>query len=69
MSVRIQHKDNRWVIRFRDDCRAFDPLHYVFKKRGPNISGIKLMMNIADEARYTYSLNLNNLMLVVNGGK
>ena len=69
MSVRIQHKDNRWVIRFRDDCRAFDPLHYVFKKKGPNISGIKLMMNIADEARYTYSLNLNNLMLVVNGGK
>jgi len=68
LSVRIQDHDGRWIIRFRDDCRAFDPLHYVFKDDAP-ISGIRLMMKIADEARYTYSMNLNNLMIVVDGRK
>ncbi len=66
LCVRIQNKNDRWVIRFRDDCRAFDPLHYVFKDGAPEVSGIRLMMSIADDARYTYSLNMNNLMLVVN---
>ena len=68
LSVRIQDHDGRWIIRFRDDCRAFDPLHYVFKDDAP-ISGIRLMMKVADEARYTYSMNLNNLMIVVEGRK
>lgn len=68
LSVRIQDHDDRWIIRFRDDCRAFDPLHYVFKDDAP-ISGIRLMMRVADEARYTYSMNLNNLMIVVDGKK
>ena len=70
LSVRVQNKGDRLVIRFRDDCRAFDPLSYAFKKsEEPDVSGIRLMMKVADEVRYTYSLNLNNLMLVVNGGK
>ena len=69
LSVRIQDHDDRWVIRFRDDCRAFDPLHYVFKDTDSPASGIKLMMKIADEARYTYSMNLNNLMIVVYNGE
>ena len=67
LSVRIQDHDDRWIIRFRDDCRAFDPLHYVFKDTDSPASGIRLMMKIADEARYTYSMNLNNLMIVING--
>ncbi len=70
LSVRVQNKGDRLVIRFRDDCRAFDPMSYAFKKsEEPDVSGIRLMMKVADEVRYTYSLNLNNLMLVVNGGK
>lgn len=66
LSVRIQDHDDRWIIRFRDDCRAFDPLHYVFKKTDSPVSGIRLMLSIADEVRYTYSMNLNNLMIVIN---
>ena len=69
LSVRIQDHDNRWIIRFRDDCRAFDPLHYVFKEKDGPVSGIRLMLSIADEVRYTYTMNFNNLMIVVNGGK
>lgn len=66
LSVRIQDHADRWIIRFRDDCRAFDPLHYVFKETDSPASGIRLMLSIADEVRYTYSMNLNNLMIVIN---
>ena len=66
LSVRIQHKGDQWVIRFRDDCNAFDPVHYVPKEDQTDALGIRLMMAMADEIRYTYSMNLNNLTLILN---
>lgn len=62
LSVRVQHKGDRWVLRFRDDCRAFDPIHYV-PSNGKQAIGIRLVMALADDIRYTYSLNLNNLTI------
>ena len=62
LSVRVQNKDDRWVLRFRDDCRAFDPIHYV-PSQGKQALGIRLVMALADDIRYTYSLNLNNLTI------
>ena len=62
--VRIQHKDRKWVLRFRDDCRAFDPVSYVPSEERESTSGIRLVMAMADEVRYTYSLSLNNLTAV-----
>ena len=62
LSIRIQHKENRWVLRFRDDCRAFDPVSYVPKEENDAL-GIRLVMAMADDIRYTYSLNLNNLTI------
>ena len=66
LSVRLMHKNGRWILRFRDDCRAFDPIHYVpkgdDKMKG---MGIRLVMQLADEVRYTYSINLNNLMIML----
>ena len=62
LSVRVQHKENRWVLRFRDDCRAFDPIHYV-PSGDQEALGIRLVMAMADDVRYTYSLNLNNLTI------
>ena len=67
LSVRIQHKEGRWVLRFRDDCRAFDPVHYV-PQGGKDALGIRLVMAMADDIRYTYSLNLNNLTIVFSSG-
>ncbi len=66
LSVRIQQKDGQWVLRFRDDCRAFDPVHYV-PEEGQQAVGIRLVMAMAEEAHYTYSLNLNNLALKLPG--
>ncbi|MBQ6382263.1 MAG: ATP-binding protein [Clostridia bacterium] len=66
LSVRVLCKPEHWVLRFRDDCGAFDPVHYV--PEGENDAlGIRLVMAMAQEANYTYSLNLNNLMLKLPG--
>ena len=62
LSVRVQHKGDRWVLRFRDDCRAFDPVSYVPAGEQEGL-GIRLVTAMADDIRYTYSLNLNNLTI------
>ena len=65
-SVRLQHKDGKWTLRFRDDCTAFDPVSHIPEDNGEKGVGIRLTMRMADEARYTYSMNLNNLVLILN---
>ena len=62
LSVRILHKKDHWILRFRDDCGAFDPVHYI-PPEGSETVGIHLVLALAEEARYTNSLNLNNLLL------
>lgn len=64
LSIRLQVKDGRWTLSFRDDCMAFDPISHVEHSGGEEL-GIRLAMRMADEARYTYSMNLNNLTLVL----
>ena len=66
LSIRLQVKAGRWTLRFRDDCTAFDPVSHVEQSEGDGL-GISLAMRMADEARYTYSMNLNNLTLVLRG--
>lgn len=66
LSIRILEKQGRWVLRFRDDCTAFDPLHFV-PEEGQQALGIRLVMAMAEEAHYTYSMNLNNLVLKLQG--
>ena len=63
LSIRVQHKGGRWVLRFRDDCQAFDPVSYVPSGEQEDALGIRLVMAMADDIRYTYSLNLNNLTI------
>ena len=60
--VRLLKKEDYCVLRFRDDCGAFDPVNYV-PAEGKDSLGIRLVLSIAEAANYTYSLNLNNLML------
>ena len=64
LSLRILFRKDYWVLRFRDDCGQFDPVSYMPEKEdaGKDL-GIRLIQSLAEEARYTYSLNLNNLML------
>ena len=66
MSVRVISQKDKWILRFRDDCSAFDPVHYV-PGEGEDALGIRLVLALAEEANYTYSLNLNNLTLKLKG--
>ena len=62
LSVLLLSKPDHWVLRFRDDCRAFDPVHYACGD-GEQALGIRMVRALAQDARYTYSMNLNNLTL------
>ena len=66
LSVRVMNKNDRWIIRFRDDCGAFDPVNYVPSADNEDTLGIRLVLGLADEIHYTYSMSLNNLMIVLN---
>ena len=69
LSILMQHKNRRWILRFRDDCTGFDPVRYVPPEGHPDALGIRLMLAMADEVHYTYSLSLNNLTLILNENK
>ena len=61
LSVLLLNKPDRWILRFRDDCRAFDPVHFV--PEGEKALGIRLVLALAEDAHYAYSMNLNSLAL------
>ena len=67
LSLRILFQKDYWVLRFRDDCRAFDPTRYV-PAEGGDALGLRLIQSMSQEAHYTYSLNMNNLMLRLPSG-
>lgn len=64
LSIRLLSKPDSWILRFRDDCAAFDPVHYV-PADGKDALGIRLVLAITEKAFYTYSMNMNNLTLKV----
>ncbi len=64
LSVRVIYKEDAWILRFRDDCGAFDPVSYI-PQGDKDALGIRLVMAMAEDAQYTHSLNLNNLMLKI----
>ncbi len=62
LSIRLLQKEKHWILRFRDDCQAFDPVHYVPADREDAL-GLRLVLALTEKASYTYSLNMNNLTL------
>lgn len=62
LSILVLSKPEFWVLRFRDDCRAFNPVRYVPQEEEKTL-GIRIVMSLAEDAHYTYSMNLNNLTL------
>ena len=60
--MRLLHKDSELTLRFRDDCGAFDPVHYI-PGEGKDALGLRLVLAFAKDARYTYALNLNNVCI------
>lgn len=65
LNIRVQHKGSRWVLHFRDDCLAFDPLSHIPAIGSEENIGIRMLVGLSYEIRHTYSLNLNNLTIVI----
>ena len=64
LSIILQYRKSHCTLRFRDDCAPFDPesREQTDDKR---TEGIRNALELADESHYTYSMNLNELMMVL----
>ena len=68
IDIRLLFKDGKKVIRIRDNCVHFDPIHYLelHNDEDPTVHiGIRMVMKMVKEANYVNSLGLNNLTLVL----
>ncbi len=68
IEIRLIYKDEKHLIRIRDNCVNFDPIAYMdlHKTDDPTIHiGIRLVMKMVKDANYVSSLGLNNLTLVM----
>ena len=67
IDVRLVQEGDVRVIRIRDDCVNFDPVHYLKLHESDDPTahvGIRMVMKTAREANYLNSLGWNNLTLV-----
>ena len=65
LPIRIRHKGNRRVRRFRDERRAFAPVKNV-PAGDRDALRIRLAMAMGDDIRCANSLNLNHLTIKLN---
>ena len=66
VDVRLVFRDGSGLIRIRDNCAQFNPVHYIELHRHDDPTahlGIRLVMAEAKEAIYLNSYGLNNLTL------
>ncbi len=68
IDIRLIFKDDKRLIRIRDNCVNFDPIAYMdlHKTDDPTVHiGIRLVMKMVKDANYVCSLGLNNLTLAL----
>ena len=68
IDVRLVFKDDKRIIRIRDNCINFDPITYMdlHKTDDPTVHiGIRLVMKMVKDANYVCTMGLNNLTLVL----
>lgn len=67
LEIRIVIRAEEIVIRFRDNCRSFNPKKFyenVYDQNEPLSNfGIRMIMKLSKEVSYTSVLKLNNLMI------
>jgi hypothetical protein len=69
IDLRLVAQGEQWVLRIRDDCQQFDPLHYLELHRDEDPCahiGLRMVMGMVQEANYVNSLGLNHLTLTVS---
>lgn len=64
--IRVVKKDGEWIIRVRDNCKAFDPKKWIEicnpEDQTANI-GIRMVCGMAKEVQYVNAMQLNNLTI------
>ena len=68
IEVRLMLKEEKRMIRIRDNCVNFDPVSYVKLHEDDDPTahfGIRMIMKMVTDANYVSSLGLNNLTLVM----
>ncbi len=68
IDVKIMKTESGWKMRIRDNCDAFDPVHYLenynFTDEAAHI-GINMVNSLAKNINYTYTLKINNLLIEI----
>ena len=70
IDIRLVKKENRMLIRIRDNCKNFDPTKYLDMNRMDNEDpskhiGIRMTYKMSKKVQYVNSLGLNNLLLEI----
>ena len=66
LEIRIVRLEDGWVLRLRDNCKAFDPFKWIELNQSddPAVNmGIKLVVGMAKEVTYVSTLDLNMITL------
>ena len=61
IDIRVMLMDDGWVVRFRDNCNAFDPTKWLKDHTDEGDSALHMISNEAKSIKYLSTLNLNNL--------
>ena len=66
VDIRVVRAEDGWIIRFRDNCGAFDPVEWVRMHRADDPAaniGIRMVCGMAKEVRYLNTMDLNVMTL------
>ncbi len=68
INIRILKKQDKLIVRIRDNCKKFDPVNYL-KFHGADDPashiGIRMVMSMTKDVAYINSMGLNNLTFVI----
>ena len=68
IDLRILKKNGDFIIRIRDDCRAFNPkerMELLDPKDHESNIGLRIVFRLAEDVTYTNTMNMNNLIIRV----
>lgn len=68
IDIKAMKQDSSWILRMRDDCILFDPVHYMesFDEPSPEAHiGIRMVNGMAKRMEYVNTLKMNNLLIEI----
>ncbi len=66
LDIRVVHMEDGWIMRLRDNCKAFDPIEWVklHESDDPTANiGIRMVTSMAKDVNYLSTMDLNILTI------